>query len=212
MIGQGCQGGSLGAIAGWETGAVELPWPQEGPTMDVTIDHQHSHVGFAVQHMGIALVRGRFRDFDATIELDPCDMGKSKYCGRIGVRSIETGVAERDQHLLSADFFDAERFPDITFTSTRSEATADGQFRVTGELTLHGITRTVVVTGKFAGQPRRDPFGKWRTGFSAQASIDRREFGLTWNQVVGGGGELIGNMVEIRLDVELLATASDLAA
>lgn len=171
--------------------------------MSWQIDHRHSYVGFAIKHMMIAFVRGQFTRYRATIDLDLNNLTRSCFEGEIEVASINTHVPERDRQLISADFFDAARYPTITFHSTRVEAKGGDRFSVAGELTLHGVTREVTLDGAMAGAPVRSPWGELRTGFSATTTINREDFGLTWNRIPEGGGVLIGNEVQIQLDIEL---------
>lgn len=167
------------------------------------IDHKHSYVGFNVKHMMIALVRGHFSRYSGRIELNDQDLTESSFSGEIEVDSIDTREPERDAHLRSAEFFDVARFPLITFRSTRIEAIGNNRFRVMGDLTLHGITREVALEGEWAGPARRDPWGVPRTGFNATTSLNRKAFGLAWNQLLEAGGVLVDETVHVMLDIEL---------
>jgi len=169
-----------------------------------TIDGTHSQVEFAVKHMMFTTVRGRFADFEGVVEMDPDTPERSSVEVEIGARSIDTQVDARDQHLRSADFFDVEKYPTITFRSKRVEGDVGkpgSTFTVVGDLTLHGVTREVVLNATFDGTGP-DPWGNSRAGFSAETTLDRRDFGLTWNQGLEAGGVLVGHDVKIRLVVQ----------
>ena len=164
------------------------------------IDVTHSSIGFSVRHMVISKVRGAFTRWTGAIDLDPTDLRGSSVEVRIETASIDTKVGDRDQHLRSADFFDVANHPEIVFRSRRVEQTAGG-LQVTGDLTMHGVTREVVLEGEFSGTGK-DPWGNERAGFSAVAVLDRRDFGLTWNAALEAGGVLVGEKVEIALELE----------
>lgn len=174
------------------------------------IDTTHSNVDFSIRHLVIAKVRGRFTKFSGTIELDPADLAKSTVSVQIEAASISTNEDKRDAHLRSADFFDVEKYPLITFTSKQVEV--DGNdLRVTGALTIHGVTRDVVLAVESLGTAK-DPWGNERIAFAAKTSIDRKEFGLHWNQLLEAGGFMVGDKVEIGLDVEAVKAAALAAA
>lgn len=164
------------------------------------IDVGHSAIHFWVRHMIISKVHGRFARWTGTIALDPQDLPRSSVEVRIESASIDTQVADRDTHLRSADFLDVEKFPEITFRSRRVEKSGDG-YAVTGDLSLHGVTREVALQADYAGTGK-DPWGNERAGFSAKVALDRREFGLTWNAALEAGGVLVGEKVEISIELE----------
>jgi polyisoprenoid-binding protein YceI len=169
------------------------------------IDSAHSHIDFSIRHLVIAKVRGRFTQFTGAIELDSADLSKSKVGVEITAASISTNEDKRDAHLRSADFFDVEKHPLITFTSQRVEP--DGRnWKVIGALSIHGVTREVVLQAESLGSAK-DPWGNERIAFSAKTTIDRKEFGLHWNQVLEAGGFMVGDKVEIQLDVEAVKAA-----
>ncbi len=174
------------------------------------IDTAHSHIDFSIRHLVIAKVRGRFTSFTGTIELDPEDLTKSQVSVEIDAASISTNEDKRDAHLRSADFFDVASYPVLTFTSKRVE-TAGRDLRVTGALSIHGVTRDVVLEVESFGTAK-DPWGNERIAFSAKTSIDRKEFGLHWNQLLEAGGFMVGDKVEIGLDVEAVKAAARAAA
>jgi polyisoprenoid-binding protein YceI len=168
-----------------------------------TIDPSHSGIHFTVRHMVIAKVRGAFTRFSGTIDFNPDDASASKVSATIDASSIDTREPKRDAHLRSADFFDVEQHPELRFTSTQVEKTSDG-YRVTGDLTIHGVTRSVALDAEFMGAGN-DPWGKRRVGFQAKTTILRKDFGLTWNAALEAGGLLVGDKVDIELDVEAIA-------
>lgn len=173
------------------------------------IDTTHSSIEFSIRHLVIAKVRGRFAAFTGTVELES-DLTRSKVSVEIEAASISTNEDKRDAHLRSADFFDVATYPLITFASSKVEGDAS-ELRITGALTLHGVTRDVVLTAESLGATK-DPWGNDRIAFSAKTSIDRKEFGLRWNQVLEAGGVMVGDKVEIGLDVQAIKVAAVVAA
>jgi polyisoprenoid-binding protein YceI len=166
------------------------------------IDPAHSAVEFAVKHMMITTVKGRFADVSGTAELDVDDPAAGRADITIAAASIDTRDPQRDAHLRSADFFDVERYPTLTFRSTRIKGTAK-QFTLTGDLTIHGVTRPVTLDVTFEGGGK-DPWGGERVGYNATGKINRKDFGLTWNAALETGGLLVGDDVKITLDLELI--------
>jgi polyisoprenoid-binding protein YceI len=169
------------------------------------IDSAHTEVEFAVKHMMISTVKGRFAEVSGTINLDEADLSGSSVEVDLDVASIDTRQEQRDEHLRSADFFDVENHPKITFRSRRVEAMGGGGFRVVGDLTIRGETREVVLEGTDEGRAT-DPWGNSKAGFTARTSIDRRDFGLTWNSALETGGVLVGNEIKITLEVQAAKT------
>ena len=167
------------------------------------IDASHSQVEFAVKHMMIATVRGRFADVKGTVVTDDSDLARAEVDVVIDVNSIDTREAKRDAHLKSADFFDAETFPRITFKSTRVSGAGGDQFELVGDLTIHGVTREVTLDVTSEGRAK-DPWGGERAGYSAQTRVNRKDFGLTWNQALETGGFIVGDEIKISLDLELV--------
>ena len=168
------------------------------------IDPAHSHVEFAVKHLMIATVKGRFTDVRGTVSMEDSAPATATVDVTIGVASIDTREEKRDEHLRSADFFDATRFPVITFRSRRIQGDSlEGDFRLAGDLTIHGVTRDVVLDVTGAGRVR-DMEGNERAGFNARTTIDRTGFGLGWNQALEAGGVLVGTDVRIAVEVELV--------
>jgi polyisoprenoid-binding protein YceI len=165
------------------------------------IDPAHTDVGFAVKHLMISTVRGRFGSVRGRIVLDEADPAGSSVEVEIDAASIDTRQEQRDAHLRSADFFDVEAFPLITFRSRSVAPAGDGRFRITGDLTMHGVSREVVLDATDAGRGI-DPWGNQKAAFSAETKIDRRDFGLGWNQALETGGVLVANEIRITLDVQ----------
>jgi polyisoprenoid-binding protein YceI len=168
------------------------------------IDPAHTKAQFAVRHLMVSTVRGSFPKVSGTIQLDEHDFTKSTIQAALDANSLDTGVEKRDQHLKSPDFFDVAKYPTLTFISKKIQKVGDGQYDVTGDLTMHGVTKEVML--KVEGQPKpfRDPNGMMRIGGMATTKINRKEFGLTWNQALETGGVLIGDDVTITIDVELV--------
>ena len=165
------------------------------------IDPAHTDVGFAVKHLMISTVRGRFGSVRGTIDLDEGDLAGSSVEVEIDAASIDTRQEQRDAHLRSPDFFDVEAFPLITFRSRAVASRGDGRFDVTGDLTIHGVTREVVLEATDEGRGI-DPWGNEKAAFAAETRIDRRDFGLGWNQALETGGVLVANEIRITLDVQ----------
>jgi polyisoprenoid-binding protein YceI len=167
------------------------------------IDPAHSEVGFAVRHMMLSKVRGRFTKLSGSLQLTDRDI-PAAITAEIDAASIDTHEPQRDTHLRSGDFLDAERFPTLTFVST-SVAVSGNDFTVTGDLTLHGTTKSVTLTGELEGRTT-DPWGNDRIAYSAKTRINRKDFGLGWNQALETGGVLVGEEIDIILDVQATLT------
>lgn len=165
-----------------------------------SIDASHSLAEFSVRHMMVSTTRGQFQNVSGTLTIDEGDLTKSKVEAIIDVKSLTTRDEKRDGHLLSADFFDADNFPTITFTST-SVAKKGDDYIVTGDLTIHGTTRSVELKTEFNGF-NTTPWGGRVVGFSADTEISRKDFGLEWNVALETGGVLVGDKVKIHLEVE----------
>lgn len=171
------------------------------------IDKAHSSVAFSVRHMVIARVNGTFTEWDGTLRLDPDNLGDSAVEVRINSASVDTREPDRDAHLRSADFFDVENYPEISFRSTSVQPTAGSKLRITGQLTIHGVTRPVVLDAEFGGR-LTDPWGLDRVGFTAATHIDRKDFDLTWNAALDNGGIVVGDTVEITIELEATAATA----
>lgn len=175
------------------------------------IDATHSTIGFSIRHMVFSKVRGRFLKYTGAIRLDDGDLASSWVEVAIDAASIDTGTAQRDDHLRSPEFFGVEKFPELRFRSTRVEDLGGGRLRVIGELTIRDTTREVALDAESAGRGM-DPWGNERIGFVAKTSIDRKDFGLAWNQLLEAGGVLVGDRVDMELDVQAVNTAARDAA
>ncbi|MVP01618.1 YceI family protein [Paenibacillus lutrae] len=165
------------------------------------VDSTHSSLDFTVKHMMIAKVKGNFASFEAQIDADPSDLTTASVYVSVDLNSVDSRNADRDNHLRSADFFDVEKNPEMTFRSTRIVKTGDDEYKVTGDFTLHGVTRpeTFDVTFEGAG---KDPWGNEKVGFSGKGSIKRSDYGLTYNAALETGGMLIGDEIKISIDLE----------
>jgi polyisoprenoid-binding protein YceI len=168
------------------------------------LDADHTTVGFAVKHMMVTEQKGAFDTFTGTIELDDKDLTKSTVNVTIEPASINTKNKKRDDHLRSPEFFDAAKFPKMTFASTKVEKAKDGSFLVTGNLTIRDVTKPVTLTVAPLSDEFKDPWGGSHRGTTATATINREDFGLTWNKTLEKGGIVVGKDVKIELQVELL--------
>jgi polyisoprenoid-binding protein YceI len=182
--------------------AVVLPaLPAPARAADVyNIDKGHSEVSFQIRHL-VTNVRGRFNDFEGTVNLDPANMVGSTVEFKIKAASIDTGVADRDKHLRSADFFDTDKFPEITFKSKSIKATGKDQYAVTGTFTMHGVSKEVTLPVTFLGTAK-DPWGGTRAGFETNATIDRKEYGIVWNKALDAGGTILSDEVKVAINLE----------
>jgi polyisoprenoid-binding protein YceI len=168
------------------------------------IDPLHSVAEFKVKHMMISNVKGQFSKLTGALTLDQTDLSRSHVEASVEAASIETRDPQRDAHLKSADFFDVEKFPTLSFQSTGITRVSDGELAVEGNLTIHGVTRKVRFTAEGPTPPTKDPWGNTRVGVSATTKINRKDFGLTWNAALETGGILVGDEVTITLEVEFL--------
>jgi len=168
------------------------------------IDPAHSVAEFKVKHMMISNVKGRFTGVSGTLSLDENNVVDSGVEASIDAGSISTGDAQRDGHLKSADFFDVEQYPTLTFRSTRVVPEGEGELKATGELTIHGVTREVTFAVEGPTAPAKDPWGNTRVALSAATKINRKDFGLTWNAALETGGILVGDEVTITLEVQFI--------
>jgi polyisoprenoid-binding protein YceI len=175
------------------------------------IDPAHSIIGFAIRHYEINWVEGRFKDFNGVIRFDEADITKSTVEFTAKVESIDTGVAQRDQHLRTADFFDVAKFPEMTFKSTKVERKGKDSYVLTGDFTLKGVTKQVAIPFTITGAIK-DPRGNLRFGIEAQTKINRQDYGITWGKPMEGGGLDVGNEVTIKFHLEALKAAPKPAA
>lgn len=167
------------------------------------VDPAHSAVSFSVRHMMVAKVRGRFTEWEADVHIDEQDLPRSSVDVRIKAESIDTGVGDRDAHLRSADFLGAEQYPEIRFQSAHIQRKSDEEYRVVGNLTIRDVTREVGLDVTHLGVAK-DPWGNDRAAFEAKTTINRKDFGLTWNQTLEAGGVLVGEDVNIEVDVQAI--------
>lgn len=167
------------------------------------IDPAHSHVEFAVKHLMISTVKGTFADVEGTVRVEDEDLTTADIDVTIAAASIDTRAEKRDDHLRSQDFLHAERFPSLRFRSTEVERGGDEELRVKGELTIRDVTREVVLEVEELGSAQ-DPWGGERAAFTATTKLDRKDFGLTWNQALETGGVLVGDEVRISIDAQLV--------
>jgi polyisoprenoid-binding protein YceI len=182
-----------------------LATPQTTATTTTwNIDTAHSFAEFKVKHMMISNVKGQFAKVTGVLSLDESDPTDSRVEVSIEAASIETRDAQRDAHLKSADFFDVEKFPTLSFKSTRIGLVRDGELAVEGDLTIRGVTRKVLFSVEGPTPPTKDPWGNTRVAVSATTKINRKDFGLTWNTALETGGILVGDEVTIALDVEFV--------
>ena len=167
-------------------------------------DPVHSTAQFKVRHLMISNVKGEFRNLSGKLELDPANISNSRVEASIDAATINTREADRDAHLKSADFFDVEKFPTLTFKSDRISQKSAGELTVEGDLTIHGVTRKTVFEVEGPSPEAKDPWGNTRIGLSATTHINRKDFGLNWNAALEAGGVLVGEEVRITLDVEFI--------
>jgi polyisoprenoid-binding protein YceI len=172
------------------------------------IDPVHTHVEFAVRHLMVATVKGRLGEVEGTITFDEADPTGSSVDVRIAAASVDTREPQRDAHLRSADFLDAERHPYLTFKSRRIEPGGNGEFTAYGDLTIRGVTREVALEGEYLGTSR-SPYGFQVAGFSARTRINRKDYGLNWNAALETGGVLVGDEVRINLEVEAIRQSAE---
>jgi polyisoprenoid-binding protein YceI len=169
-----------------------------------TIDPDHSNVGFKVRHLMVSNVKGSFEKHSGTVEINDKDITKSKVEVSIDTNSINTNVAKRDEHLRSADFFDVAKHPTMTFVSKKVAKAGKVKLKVTGDLTLHGVTKEVVLDVAELSKESKDPWGNIRRGATATTKINRKDFGLVWNKALETGGVAVGEEILITLEIEMI--------
>ncbi|MER7584721.1 YceI family protein [Kitasatospora sp. NPDC097691] len=169
-------------------------------TGDYVLDPTHTRIGFVARHAMVTKVRGAFHKFEGTAHLDGADPTRSTAQLVIKAESIDTGVEQRDQHLRTNDFLDAPNFPDITFRTSSIEARSETEYRVTGDLTIKETTRPVAIDFEYTGNAV-DPYGNLRVGLEGSVTISRKEYGVTWNAALEGGGVLVGDKVVLEFDI-----------
>ena len=183
---------------------IALSLPAMALAASWTIDPEHSHVGFKVRHLMVSNVKGNFEKFAGTVDIDEKDITKSKVEVSIDTNSINTNVQKRDDHLRSADFFDVATYPAMTFVSKKVAKAGKDRLKVTGDLTLHGVTKQVVLDVEGPSRESKDPWGNIRKGATATTKINRKDFGLNWNKALETGGVVVGDEVTITLEIEMI--------
>ena len=176
-------------------------------TGDYTIDAAHTTIGFVARHAMVTNVKGGFQDFEGTLHLDGTDPSKSTASIEVRMDSVETGSADRDGHLKSADFFRTDEFPVMTFRSTEAQALGGDNYRITGSLSILGVTKPLTIDLEFNGAAT-DPFGNQRVGFEGKAEIIRSEWGLTWNAALETGGVLVSDKIKLAFDISAIKNAA----
>jgi polyisoprenoid-binding protein YceI len=188
--------------------AAALSLPAAAATSTWQIDPAHSAAQFAVKHLAISTVRGAFTSVKGTVQFDDKDITKSSVEVTIDVNSVDTRQPDRDKDLRSDHFFDAEHFPAITFKSKRVEQVSPGKLKITGDLTIHGITKEVVLDVDGPTAPIKDPWGNQRMAINATTKINRQDFGVKWNATMDNGGVVVGDEVTITIDAEMTPKAA----
>jgi polyisoprenoid-binding protein YceI len=181
-----------------------LSLPGAAATSTWQIDPNHSAAQFAVRHLAISTVRGAFTKVTGTVQLDDKDISKSSVDVTIDAASVDTRVADRDKDLRSDHFFDVEKYPTITFKSTKVEQVEPGKLKVTGDLTIHGVTKQAVLDVEGPTAPVKDPWGNQRAAVNATTKLNRQDFGVKWNAKMDGGGLVVGDDVAITIDAEMV--------
>jgi polyisoprenoid-binding protein YceI len=171
-----------------------------------TLDPTHSRIGFVARHAMVTKVRGTFKEFEGSGYFDAADPANSKLQLTIKAASIDTGNADRDAHLRSNDFFDMDNHPEITFSSTGVEQAGEDSYRVTGDLTIKGITRPVTVDFEYTGSAV-DPYGNQRIGFEGTTTVNRKDWGVNWNAALEAGGVLVSEKVTLEFDISAIRSA-----
>ena len=183
---------------------VTLAIPAFASASTWNIDPDHSNVGFKVRHLMVSNVKGSFDKHSGTIDINDKDITKSKVEVTIDTTSINTNVQKRDEHLRSADFFDVAKYPTMTFVSKKVAKAGEDKLKITGDLTLHGVTRQVVLDVEGPSLESKDPWGNIRRGATASTKINRKDFGLVWNKALETGGVTVGEEVTITLEIEMI--------
>ena len=188
--------------------ASAISVPSVAATNTWQIDPNHSSAQFAVRHLAISTVRGAFTKVNGTVQLDDKDISKSSVDVTIDAASVDTRVPDRDKDLRSDHFFDVEKYPTLTFKSTKVEQVGPGKLKVTGDLTIHGVTKPVVLDVEGPTAPVKDPWGNQRVAVNATTKINRQDFNVKWNATMDGGGLVVGDDVAITIDAEMIQKAA----
>lgn len=181
-----------------------LAGPAVAGTTTWQIDPDHTSAQFAIKHLMVSTVRGTMGPVTGTVTIDDGDITKSSVTASVDAKGIDTRNQKRDDDLRSPNFLDVAKYPSLTFTSKKVEKVADGSYKVTGDLTLRGVTREVVLAVEGSPTPMQDPFGNTKLGGSATTRINRKDFGVNWNKSLDGGGLVVGDDVDITIDIELI--------
>jgi len=184
--------------------AMILAIPYAAVASTWNIDPDHSNLGFKIKHLMVSNVKGNFEKFSGAVEINDKDMTKSKVEVTVDTSSVNTNVKKRDDHLRSADFFDVAKYPTMTFVSKKVTVVSPDKLKVIGDFTLHGVTKEVVLDLEGPTAESKDPWGNTRKGATATTKINRKDFGLMWNQALETGGVLVGDEVDITLEVEMI--------
>ena len=184
--------------------AAVLSLPAFAGVTTYKLDPRHSSAQFAVTHLMISTVRGEFHAVNGTVNVDDSDITKSSVDVTIDASTVDTREPDRDKDLKSPNFFDVAKYPAITFKSTKVENGASGHLKVTGDLTMHGVTKSVVLDVTVPKPPIKDPWGLQRTAVSGATKLNRQDFGMTWNKTLDSGGVVVSDNVDITLDVEMI--------
>jgi polyisoprenoid-binding protein YceI len=184
--------------------ALFFATPALADTTTWQIDPDHTSAQFAIKHLMVSTVRGTIGPVTGTVTIDDADLTKSSVTAALDAKGIDTRNQKRDDHLRSPDFFDVAKYPTLNFTSKKVEKASDGHYRVTGDLTIHGVTKEAVLDVSGSPTPMQDPFGNTKLGGSATTRINRKDFGLNWSKTLDGGGLMLGDDVDITIDVELI--------
>jgi polyisoprenoid-binding protein YceI len=183
--------------------SITLMAPLNALAATYTLDPSHTTIGFKVKHLMIANVKGSFEKFKGTVNIDEKDIARSKVNVTVEVTSINTNIVKRDEHLRSGDFFDVAKYPVMIFESTKVERAGADKLKVTGDLTIKGVTKQVVLAVEGPSGEIKSPQGVAKRGASATAAINRQDFGVSWNRKLDAGGVLVGDEVQISIDAEL---------
>jgi polyisoprenoid-binding protein YceI len=188
--------------------AATLAFSSPAATTDWQIDPAHTAAGFSVKHLMISTVRGQFKGVNGTIAWDDQDLSKSKVEVTIDAKTIDTSEPKRDEDLKSDKFFDVATYPTITFKSKKVERVSSGKLKILGDLTIHGVTKEVVLDVEGPTGPIKDPWGNTRVAVSATTKVNRQDFGVKWNANIDGGGVVVGDDVNITIDLEMIKKAA----
>jgi len=184
--------------------ALFIAAPALADTTTWQIDPDHTSAQFAIRHLMVSTVRGTIGPVTGTVTIDDTDLTKSSVTAAIDAKGVDTRNQKRDDHLRSPEFFDVAKYPTLNFTSKKVEKASDGHYRVLGDLTIHGVTKEAVLDVSGSPTPMQDPFGNTKLGGSATTRINRKDFGLNWSKSLDGGGVMLGDDVDITIDVELV--------